>query len=801
MNSLFLLRFSSNPTHPSAPFRYADRNTRVTFVYPPKGNEITISKPMHLLSDPLRGPFVKKAIALKRPVLQGPFELRQGGMGVVVRLPTFEDGQFIGLAIGVYDLNKLVGEALSGIDLKAYSMELTDGNGKIFWGRNSGSGNSVTKNILLNDIEWEMTLEHVEALSDPPGVTRVLIWILGCGVLFAAVFLIFLLSSQAGRLKKTVEDRTNQLVEANDKLLDKIREIELAEKSLRKSEERFRKIVEFSGAGYFFIDRDGMFREVNAAWLKLHGYTSKEEIIGRHYSITRVNQDHEEARRDLERLITNSPIPTDEGSRLLKDGSIGYHTYTASPVEENGEIVGLDGFVIDITKRKIVEEAQGRLKMCLEGLWEITRLADEDYKVIYDNILEEIVSMTESRYAFYGFVNEDETAMELYSWSEEAVSDCRIKDIPMIFPIGRAGLWADAIRQRQPLIHNDYNARWAGKSGLPAGHVNIDRLATVPVFIKNRIAAVAAVANKPDNYTEDDIRQIETFLGNAQILLERKKAQDQIKSSLKEKEILLKEIHHRVKNNMQSISSLLNIQARKEKDERVREALREGINRIEAMAAAHEATYQSETLGDISLNHYVRSLKNRVLDNMRSSGTVPDFDIQIPDNIILPTKMAAQLGLVLNEILVNALKYAFPAGHDGKITIKGELRAEQIRLTIRDNGIGLPADFDWDNIETLGLSLIKGLIEQQLEGAVEISGREGPNLSSAAQLKKKENKPGARRFDRSPFSFRPDRFDYRFRLAAISRPETGRRPDRRADFQVIGTSRVLTEKKTGPPAV
>ena len=130
----------------------------------------------------------------------------------------------------------------------------------------------------------------------------------------------------------------------------------LADAALRESEERFRGIVDSSNAGYFFIDRDGRFQNVNDAWLRMHGYSSRDEVIGRHYSLTQVEADLREADSRVETMLAGVPIRSEEFSRRNKDGSIGYHIYSANPVVHDGRVVGLEGFLIDTTERKQMEE-------------------------------------------------------------------------------------------------------------------------------------------------------------------------------------------------------------------------------------------------------------------------------------------------------------------------------------------------------------------------------------------------------------------------------------------------------------
>ena len=129
-----------------------------------------------------------------------------------------------------------------------------------------------------------------------------------------------------------------------------------AEEALRESEARFRNIVEGSQAGYFFVDLDGRYRDVNEAWLRMHGYTSRDEIIGKHFSVTHLDEDKDHAHGHFEDMFSGEPIPSGECSRLCQDGSIGFHTFSANPVMKGGKIIGVEAFVIDITERKRAEE-------------------------------------------------------------------------------------------------------------------------------------------------------------------------------------------------------------------------------------------------------------------------------------------------------------------------------------------------------------------------------------------------------------------------------------------------------------
>jgi PAS domain S-box-containing protein len=160
-----------------------------------------------------------------------------------------------------------------------------------------------------------------------------------------------------------------------------ITERKRGEAALRESETRFRSVVENTQAGYFLIDRDGCFQKVNHAWLQMHGYISAEEVIGKHFSLTQVEADLERAQTIIERLLAGETILASEFSRRCKDGSIGYHTFTARPMVRGGQIVGLEGFLIDITERQRVDEA--RQKAAIE---ERQRLAHELHDTVSQTI-------------------------------------------------------------------------------------------------------------------------------------------------------------------------------------------------------------------------------------------------------------------------------------------------------------------------------------------------------------------------------------------------------------------------------
>ncbi|MBM4240901.1 MAG: PAS domain S-box protein [Euryarchaeota archaeon] len=219
--------------------------------------------------------------------------------------------------------------------------------------------------------------------------------------------------------------------------------------------------------------------------------------------------------------------------------------------------------------------------------------------------------------------------------------------------------------------------------------------------------------------TLDMIPGTEKRIGSFIDITDRKQAEDKIKASLKEKEVLLREIHHRVKNNMQIISTLLSLQSEQIKDKRMIEFNKESQTRIQSMALIHENLYQSEDLARINFSEYVNNL---IEELFHSYGVNPDIiepNISVED-VTLNIETAIPCGLIINELISNSLKYAFPGGMSGEIIL--ELHSDdknRFTLTVSDNGVGFPEDIDFKTSKTLGMQLIYNLT-RQLDGKIQV---------------------------------------------------------------------------------
>ena len=219
-------------------------------------------------------------------------------------------------------------------------------------------------------------------------------------------------------------------------------------------------------------------------------------------------------------------------------------------------------------------------------------------------------------------------------------------------------------------------------------------------------------------------------LGAITDITDRKEADLQLRESLEEKEVLLKEIHHRVKNNLQVVSSLLDLQAQHFPDERIRAAFTDSQNRIRSMALIHERLYRSTDLAHIDMGEYIQDLAL----NLFSSYSEEAGDIALRTDVAaveFDVDQAMPCGFIVNELISNALKYAFADGRKGEVFVGlSEGTEGQLELVVRDDGVGLPPDFDYRQSPSLGLRLVHTLV-QQLRGTMEVGQKGGAEFKVA----------------------------------------------------------------------
>jgi len=238
---------------------------------------------------------------------------------------------------------------------------------------------------------------------------------------------------------------------------------------------------------------------------------------------------------------------------------------------------------------------------------------------------------------------------------------------------------------------------------------------------------------------DENSGQMKGIIEYVRDITERKKAEDRLQLSLQEKDVLLREVHHRVKNNMQVISSLLNLQSRHVQDPRVLEMFKESQRRIRSMALIHERLYQSSDFSHIEFAKYLRNLATHLFHSYQIDASRVKLKIEA-EEVHLNINTAIPCGLIVNELISNALKHGFPDNQGGELSI--DLRREAgdgYRLRVRDDGVGFPEALDFRRTETLGMQIVNTLVSQ-IDATIELARDKGTEFTIHFQELKYEQR-------------------------------------------------------------
>lgn len=496
-----------------------------------------------------------------------------------------------------------------------------------------------------------------------------------------------------------------------------ITEQKRAEQALRESETRFRALIQNSSDIIRILDKDRRIIYESPSSGRILGYP-EDSLVG-HYPSEYVHpDDSDRVRRDFQEVIdrTNTGNPTEFRVRKADGAYIWVDAIAANLLD----VPGVNGIVVTIRpvqQRKEAEralsESEERLRLALEG-------ADAGF---WDWYLPSGQAFFSDRYYSMLGYTPGEFPATYDAWISLMHPDDRERVIPVL---------QQQIRKKQLLFEIEYRIRakdgswlWIlgrgkivewNEKGEPVRMTGVNIDITSRRLMESEIRSLNMVL-------EQRVKDRTEALLNANEALEVENAQridaeKQLQASVDEKTMLLKEIHHRVKNNLQIIASLLNLQSRYVKDESTLAAIRESQNRVKAMALVHEKLYRSENLSRIDLHEYLTFLGTGLFQfyGARSRGIRFVLDIQ---NVEVDISTAIPLGLILNELISNSLKYAFPDGRAGEVTIS--VRKDDRTLTVRfcDDGVGIPEDIDWKDTQSLGLRLVNTLVDQ-LNGTIEL---------------------------------------------------------------------------------
>ena len=333
---------------------------------------------------------------------------------------------------------------------------------------------------------------------------------------------------------KTKKQLMNELAELHRRIAE-LKKVETErkknEKELRGSENEYRTIFETTGAATIIIEEDTTISLANKEFSKLSGYT-QEELEGKRSWTDFVAQKEDlnrmKAYHNARRIDPGAAPRNYEFKFIDKKGAVKDIFTTVAVIPGINKSVGS---FLDITDRKRAEEALRLNEYRLKVLLELQHMSEASMQEITDFALEEGMRLTSSKIGYLAFINEDETVVTMYSWSQDTIKQCAIIEKQLVYDVATMGLWGEAVRQRKPIITNNYSTANPLKKGYPKGHIKIVRHMNIPVLDGKRLVAVAGVGNKNGEYDESDVRQLTLIMQGMWSLMQKKRTEDALRRS------------------------------------------------------------------------------------------------------------------------------------------------------------------------------------------------------------------------------------------------------------------------------
>ena len=430
---------------------------------------------------------------------------------------------------------------------------------------------------------------------------------------------------------------------------------------------RLAAIEEYSEDAIIAKTMDGIITNWNNSAERIYGY-SAQEMVGQNISRLDPPAQIDDTRLIIERIRNGEPVIRYETMRRKKDGGLINVSLTASRIRNaRNDLIGITTIAHDITKRKQAEVALRETTEYLNNLFNYANAPiivwDPEFRI------------TRFNHAFEYLTGRMERDVLGHS-------------LDILFP-------AESRDVSRALI----------KKTLEGEHWE-----TVEIPILTKDGSIQTALWNSANILSEDGKIISTIAQGVDIT-ERKKLADLIKVSLAEKETLLREIHHRVKNNLQIVSSMLNMQIRKITDPQTIETLRDSQNRVMSMALVHEHLYRGKDFAHIDLKNYITALGKGLFQTYADTNSGVRFDIAIRE-IYVDINAAIPLGLISNELITNSLKYAFKGKKGGILSITATEDPQYLTFIVADNGVGMPKGITLENQDSLGLRLVHTLTGQ-----------------------------------------------------------------------------------------
>lgn len=460
------------------------------------------------------------------------------------------------------------------------------------------------------------------------------------------------------------------------------------EYDLKESKDRYKKLTQSSPDPIFVVDFNGKIIYANDAVEKISNIP-REELKGKTWmDITPLPKDQVQNFYKLFLMAIDGYEQEPMEIKIPKDNDFIYLEIYPALLRNEGKIYAVQVIGHDISERKLAEQS------LMDSEEKFRQMAENIQEVFYiiDNRMNKIIYISPAYEKVWG-----RTCQSLYdnpkSWIDSIHAEDREQAIVNIFKQTKEVHISDkGIEYR--INRPDGEIRWIWSHAFPV---------------------------------EDKSGEVYRVAGIAMDITERKLYEDKIKQTLNEKDAILREVHHRVKNNMQIISSLLNLQLEHIDNKKDVELFKESQNRVKSMALIHGNLYQSENLSEINFNDYTQDLLRELLISHKIGQRIK-LKTDVGEDVILNIETSIPCGLIINELATNSLVHGFPDEMEGEIYVGLSNDDNLLTMTVSDNGVGFPEELEIANVNTMGLYLVKTLVGQ-LDGTIDLNKDNGTEVT------------------------------------------------------------------------
>jgi len=460
------------------------------------------------------------------------------------------------------------------------------------------------------------------------------------------------------------------------------------------------------------------------------GYTPEDFISGHlNYADIVHPDDLDRLRSEVLEFTEVGTTLTHEYRILTKSGEVRWVTEQSYIGRDKRGVTNYyQGVIIDITDRKRAEEGLQLDELRLEALLKLNQMSGAPLQEITNFVREEAVRLTKSKIGYLAFVNEEENVLTFHSWSKSAMKQCATANKPIVYDLKTTGLWGEGIRQRKPIIINDYSAPNTFKKGYPKDHIKIKRHMNAPIFDGQKIVVVAGVGNKDDEYDESDVRQLTLLMQGMWKIIRQKRTKDELENYADElskanmelkqnsdklseaneelrsldkmKNEFLSNISHELKTPLVSIigytklidgETVGTINDKQKKalstvirnSDRLRHLIESLLYMTKAQHGNVEYTFERVSISEI--------IENTIVDmKLMADNKGLTIDKQVSGDLPLINGDKDKLANMLNRLVDNAIKFTNPGG---RVTLTASEEDGNLHITVNDTGIGITKEF------------------------------------------------------------------------------------------------------------